>query len=122
MAPAALGSEQRYLSSAKRLEGLREDRKDTMPFNFENLDFLVQKFLHKDTQSTIRLNSSLGHFGDEILGDTFQKEDSRRESIVTTGSDKVRREIGVVTRQSDPVANRVSVISTNTVFHQSKMS
>ena len=45
-----------------------------MPFQVENLDQLVQKFLHKDTESTIRLNSSLGNFGDEILGETFQRE------------------------------------------------
>ena len=48
----------------------------TKPFQLENLDLLVQKFLHKDTQSTIHLNTSLGNLGDEILGNTFAEERS----------------------------------------------
>ena len=71
------GQEKRYLESAKRLDKTNRDRTDTssmIPFKAENLDALVQKFLNKDTESTIRLNSSLGHFGDELLGDTFRQE------------------------------------------------
>lgn len=68
--------EKRYLESARRLDkNQRADRVDSvMPFQMENLDLLVQKFMHKDTESTIHLNTSLGNLGDEILGNTFTKE------------------------------------------------
>ena len=64
--------EKRYLESARRLDKSQRDRTESvMPFQMENLDLLVQKFLHKDTESTIHLNTSLGNLGDEILGNTF---------------------------------------------------
>ena len=46
----------------------------------ENLDQLVQKFLHKDTESTIHLNTSLGQIGDEILGKTFTQDQQQQKS------------------------------------------
>jgi len=63
--------EKKYLESARRLDKANRDKFENSLFQPENLDLLVQKFLHKDTESTIRLNSSLGQVGDDILGETF---------------------------------------------------
>ena len=73
------------MESARRLDKTQRDRNNEskMPFQPENLSFLVQKFLHKDTESTIRMNSSLGQIGDDILGDTFRRDLSHRLSTVT---------------------------------------
>ena len=65
--------EQRYLESARRLDRMQKEEV-AVPFQPENLDFLIQNFVHRDTESTIRLNSSLGQFGEEILGDTFRRD------------------------------------------------
>ena len=70
--------EKRYLESASKLyrggDAGNHKRISSLAFHPDNLDLLVQKFLHKDTESTIKLNSSLGNFGEEILGDTFRQE------------------------------------------------
>ncbi len=76
--------EKRYLASARRLD--KKDRKEPKlmaSFHPDNMDALVQKFLSKDTESTIRMNSSLGQIGDDILGSTFRGDDLsyRRNSM-----------------------------------------
>ena len=42
---------------------------------------LVQKFLNKDTEASINLNTSCGQIGANVLGDTFQPEDESMQSI-----------------------------------------
>ena len=37
--------------------------------------------MHKDTESTIHLNTSLGNLGDEILGNTFTQDKSMDDDI-----------------------------------------
>ena len=75
------------------------------------MDFLVQKFLHKDTESTIHLNTSLGNLGDEILGKTFAQEKSMRNSMDAG--------IGVIDNKNqadaiDALDNRMSIIPAQT--------
>ena len=63
--------------------------------------------MSKDSDSTIRLNSSLGQVGDEILGSTFIRSHregvegdglSYRMSSLTIEKDPHRAEIGLVDR------------------------
>ena len=111
----------RYVDGALKLSVSQRDSQPQLegtargqPAAAENLDNLVQNFLNKDTESTIRLNSSLGQFGDEILGDTFQREQSYRTSVATDQNQE-KTSIGVFGRKSDVLpANRVSAISANT--------
>ena len=71
----------------------------------------MQKFLHKDTESTIHLNTSLGNLGDEILGKTFAQEKSMRNSMDAG--------IGVIDNKNqadaiDALDNRMSIIPLQT--------
>jgi len=64
------------------------------------------------------LNSSFGQFGDEILGETFLKEQSNRQSVATL-NDLFKGDIGITNERRSEVVdptklNRVSVISANT--------
>ena len=81
---------------------------------FKSNDFTTS--LH--TESTIKLNSSFGQLGDEILGETFLKEQSNRQSIATL-NDLLKGDIGITNERRSEVVdptkvNRVSVISANT--------
>ena len=54
-------------------KGNEEERRVSLCFQGESIQDLVQKFVLKDTQSSIRLNTSTDYqIGLDNLGDTFQ--------------------------------------------------
>lgn len=90
----ALEAKARYIESARKLDEL--GKPEPSPFVQDNLNDLVSKFLQKDSESTMRLNTSLGQFGEEILGETFMEKS--RQSQAT---DARKSEIGMVPKHPD---------------------
>ena len=64
----------------------------------------MQKFLYKDTETSINLNTSLGQVGYDALGDTFQHQEESMQDIAA-------RFNNLSVGDSVAVSNRVSVAS-----------
>ena len=84
--------------------------------------------MSKDSESTIRLNTSMGQVGDDILGSTFMRSGreagdgdvglSRRFSTATIEKDPRKAEIGLVSRKNQELtldAKRFSIISQTSI-------